>query len=279
MSSLWGRFRSAWDVLRKEGAAQVLETGRMFLAQRVLRAQPDLVQHRYLLGEPLARQLDYRIARGPFEGLRMDPSSSWSGGDRGGILLGLYEEEVLKALDDLADGRTPFVDVGAADGYYAVGMLVTGRCPRATCFEMSDAGRQVIASNAVLNNVAPQMTIRGVAGQSFLDEIPPECWAPDRPALFLFDIEGAEFALLTDEVLERLSTSRGVVELHAPLDHPDVRALLERFQRHFVVDLIRMGPRDPSGISMLESWPDNDRWLLCSESRAYVMHWLVFKPR
>ena len=32
-----------------------------------------------------------------------------------------------------------------------------------------------------------------------------------RKALFLFDIEGAEFALLTDEVLERLSTSRGVV--------------------------------------------------------------------
>ena len=100
-----------------------------------------------------------------------------------------------------------------------------------------------------------------------------------RKALFLFDIEGAEFALLTDEVLERLSTSRGVVELHAPLDHPDVRALLERFQRHFVVDLIRMGPRDPSGISMLESWSENVRWLLCSESRAYVMHWLVFKPR
>lgn len=169
--------------------------------------------------------------------------------------------------------------MGAADGYYAVGMVRSGLCPKATCFEMTVQDREVISSNAQLNGVDRRITIRATAHEDFLDEIPSDCWSDERPAVFLFDTEGAEFDLLTDDMLTRLSSSRGIVELHAPLEDARVMALIDRAKRHFTIDLMRMGERDPSALPMLSEWPDDDRWLLCSESRPHVMHWMVFTPR
>jgi len=99
---------------------ETLRKGKTFVGQRYLGAQPDLVQHRYMLSDRLAAQMSYTVAHGPFRGLKLSQERWWSAADRGSMLLGIYEGEVLAAIGSLARGRTTLVDIGAADGYYAV---------------------------------------------------------------------------------------------------------------------------------------------------------------
>ena len=57
--------------------------------------------------------------------------------------MGLYEKEVLDFLDSAPSGYyDSFLDIGAADGYYGVGMLVGGVVKQSTCFEIAKIGRE-----------------------------------------------------------------------------------------------------------------------------------------
>ena len=54
--------------------------------------------------------------------------------------LGLYEKEILEFIENIEDGQfTNFIDIGAADGYYAVGILSTGKYS-APWLEKTDKG-------------------------------------------------------------------------------------------------------------------------------------------
>lgn len=62
--------------------------------------------------------------------------------------MGLYEKEILKFIENIEDGQfTNFIDIGTADGYYAVGILSTGKIQRSICFEETDKGREAIFTN------------------------------------------------------------------------------------------------------------------------------------
>jgi hypothetical protein len=271
---------SARRSIHNDGWGATVVRVRTFVGQRLLHVQPDLTQHRYGLSERLCEYFDYRVAYGPFAGLQLDPQSWWSAADRGGMILGCYEAQVLRVLQSLCVGARSMVDVGAADGYYAVGAVKAGMVPLAFCFEMSPAGQAVIRSNAAANGVADKIAVAGIADAEFLDWIPEDYWNEDDASVFLVDIEGAEFDLLTSNVLERLRKSRIIVELHEAkgVSPSEVDALIERAAPHFQCDVITSGPRDPGAIQELAAWSDDDRWLLMSESRSYDMRWLVMTP-
>lgn len=275
-----GTTRLALAHLRVHGWRSAAHAARNVLAFRVLGATTDLTQHRYRLSQSLARQLDSTVARGPFAGTVLSDESWWSAADRGSMLLGLYEAQVLSWLQANAPGRRALVDIGAADGYYAIGALVAGWVEHAYCFEISDEGRRVIASNARRNGVSERVTILGEATPGFIGQLraagapEPSTWC------VICDIEGGEFSLLDDATAADLTGACGIVELHADATaDPRVRALVSRLAATHEVELLPSGPRDPASIPELEGWCDDDRWLLCSESRAATMHWLAFRPR
>ena len=267
--------------VRTAGIGATMRRGKMFIGQRVFTQRPDFAQHRYLLSQRLASSLNMTVAYGPFVGQELCPESSWSAADRGSMLLGLYESEVLDALVQLASGRSTLVDVGAADGYYAVGAVKSGLFSNAVCFEMTQAGRDVISINARRNHVEGQITVLGMAGADFVDQIPNSAWSGASDAVFLFDIEGAEFDLLTPAVFEALRSSCLIVEIHEPMQMGGGRA--EQLRRdgstHFEIHEVMTGVRNLSGFPELASWSDDDRWILCSESRGYLMRWWIFTPK
>ena len=267
--------------VRHDGIGVTLRRMSMFVGQRLFTQQPDFAQHRYLLSERLASAMRMRVAYGPFAGQELCPESWWSAADRGSMLLGLYESEVLEALVDLAPGHTTLVDVGAADGYYAVGAVRSKLYSRAVCFEMSAAGREVIQANAQRNHVAEWITILGTAGPNFLNEIPRSSWSGASDAVFLFDIEGAEFDLLDSSNLEALRESCLIVEVHEPIGANGGRAEVLRrdASQHFDIREVVTGTRNLSTFPELASWSDDDRWILCSESRGYLMRWWILTPK
>jgi len=129
--------QSGKRALRIYGPKKTVNMGAVALAQRLLQARPDLAQHRFKLGSDLGQLLNFTVAHGPFTGLRLAVDSWWSAGDRGSMMLGMYEREVLETLDGWRGLADVFVDVGAADGYYAVGCLRAGIVGRAICYEIS----------------------------------------------------------------------------------------------------------------------------------------------
>ena len=273
-------FRRGLISLQSSGIRQTVRSTSMFVAQR-FGLQPDLVQHRYSLGRKLSSDFDHTIRYGPFRGTRLIPDSRWSAADRGSMLLGLYEQEVLEQLQRLSKGRRVLVDVGAADGYYAVGALRSGLFEHVVCFEIDPDGRRIISEQARGNGVSRSVTILGEATKHFFDEA-KKAYDFDTPeAVILMDIEGGEFSALSEAVLQQVSGASLIVEIHdfGNAEALDADKLLSRLSEYFRVSVISQSERNPNGFSELAHWSDDDRWLLCSESRRSRMRWFVCEPR
>jgi hypothetical protein len=204
----------------------------------------------------------------------------WGKTDRAGMLLGLYEQEVLTCIERVSSAkRRSFIELGAADGYYGVGALVNDMFERSYCFEISEAGRNTIVRNAALNGVESRVEVYGAADPSFYAQLPQT--VPDDCVL-LVDIEGAEFSVLTIDVLRRFSKSVIIVELH---DHffadgaARLAGLRSQAESIFEIEELTTTSRDLSIFPELAKFSDTDRWLICSEGRRALPHWYVMTPR
>ena len=252
------------------------------IAEAIVIQHPDildlLVEHqRKRLSDLVRGHFRGTVAYGPFKGMRLDAEAHW-GADHGAMTLGLYEQEVLRELRDATRGRSVFVDLGAADGYYGIGVLVAGMARKSYAFEMSQTGREFIARNADANRVRDRIEIRGEATPEFFAEID----AAERDhAVLLVDIEGAEFEVLTAAAFAAFAKAVVIVEIHDWVD--DYAVKFERLKADaaatHTVRAFCTGARDLSGLKELNTLPDTDRWLLCSEGRPRSMSWLRFDPR
>ena len=71
----------------------------------------------------LEKRYNYKIAYGPFKGMKLFENVWWSKNDRITQTLGIYEEHVVdKIISFSKEGSKRFIDIGAADGYFAIGM-------------------------------------------------------------------------------------------------------------------------------------------------------------
>jgi hypothetical protein len=222
------------------------------------------------------------IQHGPLAGFNLGGLATWREADNGVKLLGFYEQEVCDLLARIASTRDVFIDLGGADGYYAVGLVAKNLYHESHCFELEEMSRANITRNAVNNNVADRVHVYHAATPSFAEDLAAHGVDFARAAV-LVDIEGAEFDVLTNECLTQLQRAHVIVELHEFL-RPDgkkrLQDLLERSAELFNVHTLTTGARDPSKIPALASgWNDTDRWLLCAESRATLMTWLYLEPK
>jgi hypothetical protein len=95
------------------------------------------------------------------------------------------------------------------------------------------------------------------------------------------DVEGFEFELVSLEALEFLKHSTIVIELHPHLfqDGDDkVLNLINMASRYFNINYINPGARNPHTTRELKDFSENDKWLLCSEGRAFSMNWMILNP-
>jgi len=218
------------------------------------------------------------VKYGPFQGLKLQKESWWGTADKGSMLLGLYEQEILVSLTCIPNSYDTFIDLGAADGYYGIGVLINKLFEKSYCFEISEKGRRVIESNAKLNNVMDRVEIFGIAEKVFYKEIPSD--RIDNTVLFV-DIEGAEFDLFDENTFTAFNKAIIFIELHDWffLDGAEKLRKLRKdaLATHAITELT-MASRDLSKFNELKKLNDTDRWLICSEGRSQLMTWLRFDP-
>lgn len=223
--------------------------------------------------------LGLTVRYGLCAGLKLLPEASWGRSDLPAKVLGTYEQP----LHDFVRANAPVeqvVCIGAADGYYGVGLVVSGLAKSALCFEMSERGREVIAATAALNGVGHRVAVEGIADAQTLTACLSRL--PAKGVLFIVDIEGAEYGLLTSDVLSKLSGHHVLVELHPNLVSNGPAAqerLLTDASRYFQCDIVRDRGRELPDIPELAELSDDQRCIICSEAREAQMEWLLLSPR
>ena len=234
-------------------------------------------RRRNQLSKELNMMFNSTVRYGPFKGLRFSDNSWWGASDRGGMLLGIYEEEILNILSNLPKKYQTFIDLGAADGYYGIGVLVGNIFDKSYCFEISNEGRHVIKQNANLNNVSDRLIIEGKADNFFYKSIKTE---DIENSFLLIDIEGGEFELLNENVLDVFKSSIIIIEIHDWVEGGGrgLEMLIARAKKTHSVEFFKTSKRDLAKYQELAVYADNDRWILCSEGRPKLMSWMYLKP-
>jgi hypothetical protein len=225
------------------------------------------------ISEHLMRLNGGKVVSGPFAGMVLAPTTSWGvDGETSPKILGCYEEELHRAIET-AIKRNPVtaINIGCAEGYYAVGMA--RRLPEARVFahDIDEAALQVCREASAANGVADRLTVGGRCTPEMLREL----FGRGEAGLAIIDCEGGEFELLDSTTLSALRRVDVIVECHDFIDRRITPTLVELFKATHDVEVIREGPRNPNAFSTLQRWSSLDRWLSVCEFRPEQMGWLA----
>ena len=219
----------------------------------------------------------YNVAYGEFKGMNVENSNYWSNTDMITFILGTYEQPVVNQLIQFGkQNNSVFIDIGAGDGYYSVGMAYSNFFKKIYTFEIDHNSQERIKKNAQTNNCIDKINILGEANYFSLKNIINN----HKTSVVKIDIEGSEFELLNEEVLILLSKSFIVVELH-PLNLVDgeyeEKRLLEKCKKYFDLSWIRRENYNPNFFKELYKFTDEERLIALGEGRSSNMRWLVLK--
>ena len=143
-------------------------------------------------------------------------------------ILGTYEIELHEVFERLKGRRfTRVVDVGAAEGYYAVGVALWNRDCSVVAYELNETYHESISYLARINGVLPRIRIEGACDQEALKSL-----ADDIKGTFLImDVEGFEKELLDPRRTPQLLGATISVEVHDCFVEGCTDAIIERFER------------------------------------------------
>jgi len=221
----------------------------------------------------------FQVLCGPMKGFKFAEESFWGGSsDAATKFFGLYEQQNLEIFE--RQSKSVLVDMGAADGFWGVGLVAADKFRRSVLFEISPKGRQVIRETAILNGVENRVTICGDVFENTADNI-LSVESSSSMIFFLIDIEGHEFNLLTEDFLRRFSKSEFLVELHPQMVEngtEKLEELAEFASELFSVRYISGSVRDTSEMDELIDLGDDFKWPVLSEGRGFPMQWLHLVP-
>ena len=164
----------------------------------------------------IAKKYNYTVQNGIFKGLKIQEKQWWGIGDVAIKCLGYYEIEVQDIIERVQreNNLNTFIDVGGADGYFALGLIKNKIFEQSIIFEISSLGRKSIKNGSRLNQVEDRILIYGEATQSNLSHILNENDIELKNTLLLCDIEGEEYNLINQDLLNFLRDSYIIIELH-----------------------------------------------------------------
>src|SRR6185437_570360 len=226
---------------------------------------------RTLLPEPV-------VASGPFRGMRYACAQSF-GSALLPKLIGSYESELHSSLEPMF--RNPYsaiVDIGCAEGYYAVGLGMRFPQAKVYAFDVDEHARRFCADLAAMNGVSDRMHIGGFCDDTVLRNIP----LGDR-ALIISDCEGYEGVLFTSEMAGFLANHDLMIETHDFLGTDVSSQVRNAFSSTHEIRSVKsiddIEKAHTYRYDQLQGYDFPTRRLAFAERRPAIMEWLVISSR
>jgi hypothetical protein len=218
------------------------------------------------------------VLHGPFEGMKY-PSANAAGSSFYPKIIGSYEKELHEIVNEICETKyTEIVDVGCAEGYYAVGLAMRIPGTRVFAYDIDERARQLCTEMATLNKVKDRVNIKSFCTSDELSKI-----SFAGRGLIVCDCEGYEMELFNDEVMRNLLKCDILLETHDVNDINITTRLHELFSKTH--DVIVVKSIDDIEKAKTYNYPESAgltlelKKELFAETRRSVMEWFFVKAR
>lgn len=219
---------------------------------------------------------DLTVMNGPFSGLRY-PSARSCGSTILPKLLGSYEAELHPVIDAILRRQySAIVDIGCAEGYYAVGLGQKFTNATIYAFDIDDNARKSCIELATLNGVAARLRMGSFCNEETLRTI-----QLGQKALIISDCEGYEARLFTKEMARFLAPHDILIETHDFIDIDISTMLKSTFSETHAVSSITsiddIQKAHTYSYSIIAGLDTKTKALILSEIRPAIMEWLFIQ--
>ncbi len=227
-----------------------------------------------LLQNTLTKSEGTTVGGGPLSGLKFLSQSSE--GCHIAKLLGTYEQPLHPFIEEAISEEYEYVvNIGSAEGYYAVGMARKMEKTIVHTFDIDENARHACSHLAAKNNVSERIAISG-----HFDHKDFGSYASTK-SLVICDIEGGEQSLLDPVKAPALKNLDLIVESHECLIPGITDRLMKIFSdSHEILKIDDDGTRD---LSQAPAWINKlshlDQLLCVWEWRTGPTPWLVMRSR
>jgi predicted O-methyltransferase YrrM len=214
-----------------------------------------------------------KVLSGPFEGMVYVPQAV--GSALVPKLLGCYEAELHDVLVNkiLATEYSAIVDIGCAEGYYAIGLALRLPSAQIYAFDIDPLARKLCTTMARANNVGDRITVGDKCDVDRLSTL-----VVDR-ALIVCDCEGCEVDLLCPDLVPGMNSADILVELHDFENTYISQTIAARFEATHDITLLTSVERDASQYPALDFLEQQERHLAVNEFRPADQQWAFMTPK
>ena len=250
----------------------------MMLSNTIRKIIPKKLRPIGYLTHPVQTKTNLCVQYGPFKNMRYIESSTGSAYIP--KLLGTYEMELIPYIEQACKLRfQQIINLGAGEGYYAVGMAIRNPSSVVYAFETTAKGRSQVKKMANLNQVSGRLYIHGQCEPEILENL----LSKSQSNLIICDVEGYENVLLDLSKVPLLRYTTILVELHDFIISDISKEIVLRFSSTHHIDRIIQTTRTredfPFRTIYTQLLPKSYLDWTTSEWRPEVMSWFWMNPR
>jgi hypothetical protein len=227
-----------------------------------------------LISNTIIASHETHVLQGPMQGLEYVANASE--GCLAARLIGCYEQPLLPFVEEAIHTEyANVVNIGCADGYYAVGMARRMPKTKMWAYDINPAAQEACRQLAEKNDVSERIEIGALFGTENFAQFANE------KTLVMCDIEGAEQELLDPALAPELAGMDIIVESHECIIKGLTQTLLDRFSSsHDITMISDTGQRHFDTLPKdYETWANLDQLVATWEWRSGPTPWLVMKAK
>lgn len=238
-----------------------------------LRYEKSKFQHEVAEARLKLKFADLTVIKGYFKGLKYPGFTSF-GSSLFPKLSGNYESELFSTFEDLQRNEySKIIDIGCAEGYYAVGLAIKFKNSIVYAFDIDNTAQELAKNMSKLNAVDDRVIIKGQCTSEWLGK---ENFS--KRSLIISDCEGFEKDLFVLENITNLYNCDLIIELH-PMFNSDIKNYLCTLLGPTHQLQIISSKDDARKIFELGDFYPNfsyiDKLKLVQEGRMFTMDWLI----
>lgn len=224
-----------------------------------------------LLGKRLMKNT---VQFGPFEG--MEYPEKWAS-CKFQKIIGCYEAELHPILKDIKAKQasyTSMINIGSAEGYFAVGLGRQITEIPIYCYESQKNCQTSLRDLACINGVFERISIDGECTAENLKHIDA-----GKYPLVICDVEGAELNLLVQDQVPWLKHADILVELHDYFIPGISKNIHDRFRKSHQIETITSQGLTYKNYPILKHLSFREILLMTDEDRPKLQNWYFMTPK